>query len=181
MKQYTLVGAVAQKEKELKEKELKVGDRFMLNSILVSMKTYIVSTLTVIACFFIPIKPLIGIIVMCIGFDTITGIISAKKSGVKFESKKFGRVITKTFIFVSALLGVFVLDIFLLNKIVLNFTSFNYLATYLFCGVVVFNELVSIDENIGVITGTRISKRFTDMLNAFKTTKDKINNARNND
>lgn len=31
MKQYTLVGAVAQKEKELKEKELKVGDRFMLN------------------------------------------------------------------------------------------------------------------------------------------------------
>ena len=75
----------------------------------------------------------------------------------------------------------FVLDIFLLNKIVLNFTSFNYLATYLFCGVVVFNELVSIDENIGVITGTRISKRFTDMLNAFKTTKDKINNARNND
>ena len=26
MKQYTLVGAVAQKEKELKEKELKVGD-----------------------------------------------------------------------------------------------------------------------------------------------------------
>ena len=91
---------VAQKEKELKEKELKVGDRFMLNSILVAMKTYIVSTLTVIACFFIPIKPLIGIIVMCIGFDTNTGIISAKKSGVKFESKKFGRVITKTFIFV---------------------------------------------------------------------------------
>ena len=45
------MGAVAQKEKELKEKELKVGDRFMLNSILVSMKTYIVSTLTVIACF----------------------------------------------------------------------------------------------------------------------------------
>lgn len=123
------------------------------------MITYLIS-------FFTPI----GWWLVAIGFfviaDFITGMLKAKKSGNKIESKKMFRTIPK---FIGYGLGIIVAQVITL----LFFPEFP--SVKLMSGFIAFIEVKSIDENIKELTGYSLFGDIIKMLNP-KRNQDKPNN-----
>jgi phage-related holin len=123
------------------------------------MITYLIS-------FFTPI----GWWLVAIGFfviaDFITGMLKAKKSGNKIESKKMFRTIPK---FIGYGLGIIVAHVITL----LFFPEFP--SVKLMAGFIAFIEVKSIDENIKELTGHSLFGDIIKMLNP-KRNQDKPNN-----
>lgn len=138
------------------------------------MKNFLLSISLVVFSFFVPIGGMILAIIISVGIDTILGTWASIKAGKSFSSKSFYRIFQKTFIFVMALCGTFVLDKYLLNKIMMLLVDVEYLATNVLAITIVFNEAISVNENIKGITGVSISERFLKLLKAVKTTKKQI-------
>ena len=138
------------------------------------MKKFLLSISLVVFSFFVPIGNMILAIIISVGIDTIIGTWASIKAGKSFSSKSFYRIFQKTFIFVMALCGTFVLDKYLLNKIMMLLVDVEYLATNVLAITIVFNEAISVNENIKGIIGVSISERFLKLLKTVKTTKKQI-------
>lgn len=121
--------------------------------------TYLISFFTPIAWWLLAI----GFFVIA---DFITGILKAKKSGGKIESKKMFRTIPK---FVGYGLGIIVAHVIT----ILFFPEFPTIK--LMAGFIAFIEVKSIDENIKALTGHSLFGDIIRMLNP-KRNQDKPNN-----
>lgn len=143
------------------------------------MKKFLISILSAVFSFFVPIGGMILTIIISVGIDTVLGTWASIKAGKSFSSKSFYRIFQKTFIFVMALCGTYALDFFCLNKFLILFIDIEYVVTNLLVITIVFNEAVSINENIKGITGISISERFTKILKVFKSTKKQIETINN--
>lgn len=117
--------------------------------------TYLISFFAQIGLWLIAI----GLFVMV---DFITGMLKAKKSGGKIESKKMYRTIPK---FIGYGLGIIVGH----AVTILFFPEFP--TVKLMAGFIAFIEIKSIDENIKAITGASLFGDLISMLNPKKNQK----------
>lgn len=97
--------------------------------------------------------------ILLVGFfivaDTITGVIAANKRGDAIVSKRFSDVIRKFVVYGIAVLVAHVIQ----KNFFVEFPSMKIIT-----GLIAFNELKSIDENIGQISGFSLFEYFIKKL-----------------
>jgi len=133
------------------------------------MKQLIISHTSVfmktILVFFSPIKPIILLVGLSTVLDTIAGIWRAKKLKEKVSSRKARKgLIPKLMSYIVAVLLVYTTDFFIINELVSNFISIDYLATKLIALALISVEVKSIDESFKAVKGCSFLQKITDII-----------------
>ena len=133
------------------------------------MKQLIISHTSVfmktILVFFSPIKPIILLVGLSTVLDTIAGIWRAKKLKEKVSSRKARKgLIPKLMSYIIAVLLVYTTDFFIINELVSNFISIDYLATKLISLALISVEVKSIDESFKAVKGCSFLQKITDII-----------------
>ena len=115
---------------------------------------FLVLPIAFIFNFFLSVQWYFYIIFIVIVIDIITALLAAKKNNVKIESNKFFNSIVKIGYYYAIMLVLYLVDFFIIKDsfILTNFAS----------GIILINELISIDENICKLIGrnTALTKVF---------------------
>jgi phage-related holin len=119
--------------------------------------------LTYLLAFLSPIKWFMIAVGFFVVADLVTGILAAKKSGKKIESKKMFRTIPKYIAYSIAIIAAHALEL-------LFFQDFP--ATKMVSGLIAFIEIKSLDENLEKITGHSLFGAIIDKLNPKKDQED---------
>jgi uncharacterized membrane protein len=130
-----------------------------LKTLLVIKMNIITLALTYLLAFLSPIKWFMIAVGFFVVADLVTGIIAAKKSGLKIESKKMFRTVPKYIAYSIAILAAHALEL-------LFFPDFP--ATKMVSGLIAFIEIKSLDENLEKITGHSLFGAIIDKLNPKK-------------
>tara|TARA_R100000152_G_C6781941_1_gene217689 strand:+ start:2805 stop:3239 length:435 start_codon:yes stop_codon:yes gene_type:complete len=118
-----------------------------------------------ILVFFSPIKPIILLVGLSTILDTIAGIWRAKKLKEKVSSRKARKgLIPKLMSYIVAVLLVYTTDFFIINELVGNFISIDYLATKLIALALISVEVKSIDESFKAVKGCSFLQKITDII-----------------
>ena len=133
------------------------------------MKQLIISHTSVfmktILVFFSPIKPIILLVGLSTVLDTIAGIWRAKKLKEKVSSRKARKgLIPKLVSYIVAVLLVYTTDFFIINELVSNFISIDYLSTKLIALALISVEVKSIDESFKAVKGCSFLQKITDII-----------------
>ena len=124
------------------------------------------------------LSPIFGIMVLVGGaimMDTATGIWKAKKKGNKVSSKGLQSLVAKMFFYQSVVVLLFLLDHFILNDVIaLVWDKIPYATTKLVSLVLVWIEVLSINENYEEVKGISIIDRVKKMVGMVKKVKDEI-------
>jgi phage-related holin len=126
------------------------------------MNNLIGKLLFTLGAFFMPIYPAMIAVGLLITIDTITGLLAARKKGIKIESRKMGRVLVKMLLYNLLIISAHICEVYLINipfvKITLAFLA--------------ITEFLSIGENFNIITGKDfviyIKSWLMDKLNSVK-------------
>lgn len=119
------------------------------------IKKQIFIALSWVAIYFYPAFGFVLLVGFFVAADTITGVMAAYKLSEPITSKKFRAVFPK---FIVYGVGVFVAHV-LQQQFFPDFPAMKIVA-----GLVAYSELMSIDENIGKITGVRLFQFFINKL-----------------
>jgi hypothetical protein len=118
-----------------------------------------------ILVFFAPIKPIILLVGLSTILDTIAGVWRAKKLKEKVSSRKARKgLIPKLVSYIVAVLLVYTTDFFIINELVSNFISIDYLATKLISLALISVEVKSIDESFKAVKGCSFLQKITDIV-----------------
>ena len=118
-----------------------------------------------ILVFFSPIKPIILLVGLSTILDTIAGIWRAKKLKEKVSSRKARKgLVPKLMSYIVAVLLVYTTDFFIINELVSNFISIEYLATKLIALALISVEVKSIDESFKAVKGCSFLQKITDVI-----------------
>ena len=133
------------------------------------MKQLIISHTSVfmkmILVFFSPIKPIVLLVGLSTIIDTIIGIWRAKKLKETISSRKARKgLIPKLFSYVTAVLLVYTTDFFIINELVSNFISIDFLSTKLIALALISVEVKSIDESFKAVKGCSFLQKITDIV-----------------
>jgi predicted DNA repair protein MutK len=140
------------------------------------MKNYVISFVTSILSFFMPIVPLLLLVGLFICIDTLLGVWSAKRKNEKITSRKLGAIIPKMLLYQGAVLTGYILDVFLLGEFISFIFDIEMLFTKLIAMTLIFIEIVSIDENFEQITGKNLFRSFKEMISRTGSLKKDIDN-----
>lgn len=105
--------------------------------------------------FFTPILPAMLAVGILIAIDTITGVLGARRLGESVNSKKFGRVITKSLVYQLLIISSHLIELYLLALIPLVKITLGFLA---------ITEFLSISENFQKCTGRNFIKYIKEYL-----------------
>ncbi len=139
-----------------------------------AIKASALKLIMIILAFLVPIKPLILIVGICIGLDTLFGIWRAKKRKEKIDSRKLSNIISKMILYDMAILLFFAIETFILSDIIGKFTDIPLILTKLVAMTLVSIELTSINESFLVIKGYSLWDKFKDLLKRAKSAKGEI-------
>ena len=140
-----------------------------------NLKSSVISFAVIIAAFFAPIVPLVILVGISIFVDTLFGIIKAKKRKQKITSRRLSALISKMFLYEFAVIGMFIVDKYLIGDIIAVFTSIPLVLTKLVVATLLSIELKSINENIESSFKINLWDEFKKMLKRAKDVKDDIN------
>lgn len=112
------------------------------------MKSVLLKLLVAVVSVFLPIEKTLGAILGLIIVDLLTGLWAAKKQHVTWSSAGLSRTIAKFLIYESCVLLAFIVDKYL----PVPFVQLSQLVS----GYIGLTELVSIMENINLISGTNL-------------------------
>ena len=97
--------------------------------------------------------------------DTIAGIWRAKKLKEKVSSRKARKgLVPKLVSYIVAVLLVYTTDFFIINELVSNFISIDYLATKLIALALISVEVKSIDESFKAVKGCSFLEKITSII-----------------
>lgn len=102
----------------------------------------------IIATLLSPIKWIMVLVAIFIIADTIFGIWSARKLGMKLKSRKFARFISKMLVYQCVVITAFALDTLLLGEFFLLFISIPMIVTKGAALALIVAEIFSIDEKL---------------------------------
>ncbi len=105
--------------------------------------------------FFFDIQFLILLIGICIFADTGTGIFRAHRQKKAITSRGLSQLVSKMVLYQGCIILFFILDKYLLNEIVMQFTSVSLFLTKFVAIVLCSIEVISINENISLGTNGR--------------------------
>lgn len=121
-----------------------------------------------ICAFFAPLGVLALAVGIAITLDTVTGLIKAYKTKQDITSRKFSQIIIKMFVYQSSLLTLFVVDHFLLDELVKNFTEIHYASTKIGALVLVLTEFKSINENFKAVFNVDIIQFVKNLIKGIR-------------
>jgi len=145
-----------------------------MNELMLNLKTQILAIFAMIIAFFAPIGPLLIIVGLSIIADTIFGLIKAYKRKQAITSRRMSSLISKLFLYQFCVIGIYVIDKYLLSSILSIFTSHQLLATKLVSLTLIFIELTSINENIQAGFKINLWQSLKNMVARAKELKDDV-------
>lgn len=147
-----------------------------MNKFLNLIKDNCLQLFQVIFAFLLPINGLIIAVGVGIVIDTITGIWKAKKIKEIITSHKLSAVVSKMVLYQLSIISFFIIDKYLLGEFVQLFINIPLFITKLLAAFLLTIELISVNENLNVITGKNYFKLFKLYLLRVKEIKTDIEN-----
>jgi len=123
-----------------------------ISLLLISIQSELLTLISICFAFFLPISGILIMIGVLIIIDTFTGIKKAYKLKEKITSRKLSSIISKLALYEVTVIMFFLIDQFILNDIMLNFFSVPFMLTKVVALVLASVEVISINENIKVIS-----------------------------
>lgn len=140
-----------------------------LTILLATMKANWFKLLAVISTFLMPISGLLFLVGFVIVLDTITGVWKSIKQKVPITSRGLSAIISKMLLYEVTVIMFFMIDQFILNKIILQFFSVPLMLTKVLSLILVSIEVMSINENYKAVKGLDLWQA---MKNLFARAKD---------
>jgi len=146
-----------------------------LLTIMLSLKTICKGLILTLLAFFAPIQGLLLSVGLFIFFDTIMAYWRTKKTKEVFTSRKLRKGLLGKFIpYQSAVILFYIMDFYILNEFTTHFISIQYLLTKVLALVLIYTELVSIDESWNIVKGKGLVQSFKDMTKFGRELKEDI-------
>ncbi len=139
-----------------------------------TIKQELLTLLTIICSFFLPISGILGLLFALILADTATGIWKAKHLKQQITSRKLSAVISKLVLYELAVVLFYLIDYFILNDIILTFFSVPLMLTKILALVLSSIEVMSINENFKVVKGIDIWQSMKLLFARAKEVKDDL-------
>ena len=126
------------------------------------MKTYITTLILAFITILTPIKPLILLAFAAIVLDTYFGIWKTVriKGFEAIRSRRLSDTITKTLLYVGAIVMIFLSEKYILNGVMDNYTKIDHLLTKTFTAFCLWTEGKSINESYFEVTGKNLWSSF---------------------
>ena len=140
-----------------------------------TIKQELLTLLTIICSFFLPISGILGLLFALILADTATGIWKAKHLKQQITSRKLSAVISKLVLYELAVVLFYLIDYYILNDIILTFFSVPLMLTKILALVLASIEVMSINENFKVVKGIDIWQSMKLLFARAKEVKDNLN------
>ncbi len=140
-----------------------------------TIKQELLTLLTIICSFFLPISGILGLLFALILTDTATGIWKAKHLKQEITSRKLSAVISKLVLYELAVVLFYLIDYYILNDIILTFFSVPLMLTKILALVLASIEVMSINENFKVVKGIDIWQSMKLLFARAKEVKDDLN------
>lgn len=140
-----------------------------------TIKQELLTLLTIICSFFLPISGILGLLFALILADTATGIWKAKHLKQQITSRKLSAVISKLVLYELAVVLFYLIDYYILNDIILTFFSVPLMLTKVLALVLASIEVMSINENFKVVKGIDIWQSMKLLFARAKEVKDNLN------
>jgi hypothetical protein len=128
------------------------------------MKEWLQASTISLFAVFAPIKAIIITVGFLIVMDCITGIFAAMKRGEKISSAALRRTVTKAFVYQSAVITGFLVEVYLIDKA--------FPINKVVAGLIGVVEFKSILENLNTIHGENLFKSIIEKLGSIN---DKLN------
>lgn len=141
---------------------------------LLIFKTKFKFLITLLSTFFLPITPMLITVGLFIFADTIIGLYRSFKRKDKITSKKLSNIASKTLLYESTVLLMYLLEKFIIGDFVMAFVSIPFFCTKLLAATLCLIELKSIDESIEIIKGYSIWDKFKQILKRAKSIKEEL-------
>lgn len=145
-----------------------------LTLLLLNIQTNLLTLISILFAFFLPISGILFLILFLILIDTITGIWKAKKLNIPITSRKLSAIISKLVLYECAIIMLYLVDFWILDAIVLKFFSIPLLITKITALTLCSVELISIGENYRQITGTNFYQALKNLLSRAAQFKDDL-------
>jgi len=142
--------------------------------LLLSIQTNLLTLISIITAFFLPISGIIFLVGFLILIDTITGVWKAKKLKQPITSRKLSAIISKLALYEVAVIMLYLIDFWILDAIVLKFFSVPLLVTKITALTLCSIELISISENYKIIYGLNIWQSLKNLLKRGAELKDDV-------
>ena len=142
--------------------------------LLLSIQTNLLTLISIITAFFLPISGILFLVGFLILIDTITGIWKAKKLKQAITSRKLSAIVSKLALYECAVIMLFCIDFWILDAIVLKFFSVPLMVTKITALTLCSIELISISENYKVIYGINIWESLKNLLKRGAELKDDV-------
>ena len=140
-----------------------------------TIKQELLTLLTIICSFFLPISGILGLLFALILADTATGIWKAKHLKEKITSRKLSTVISKLVLYELAVVLFYLIDYYILNDIILTFFSVPLMLTKILALVLASIEIMSISENWRIVKGVNLWQSAKLLFARAKEVKDDLN------
>lgn len=146
----------------------------MLINLIDKFKEYFLHMLLIGLAFVSPIIPLIILVGVCIGIDTITGIAKAYKLGEEISSRKLSNIVGKMVLYQASIILFFAIEKFILHDFIIILVNIPYFITKLVAITLVMIELISVNENLNEGFKINLWNQFKLMLKRAKKVKKEI-------
>jgi len=146
----------------------------LLNVLLMNLKSSFMSLLIIVAAFFAPIGPLLVLVGLAIFADTFFGILKSCKLKRKITSRRLSAIISKMALYEFAVIGVYVIDKYLMGDIIGMFTAIPLVLTKLVVATLLSIELKSINENVEIAYGVNLWTSFKKLVRRAKDVKNDL-------
>jgi len=135
------------------------------------MSEKILSYLSLVVSFFVPLAPMLILVFIVSVIDTFVGRWYARTQKILVTSKKTRTgFVSKMLYYTGGLVFVYLLDRWILNDMVKLYTSKDYLSTAFTALFLIWIEYTSIDEKIKWAKGKGITDRLFDFVRSIKKT-----------
>jgi len=152
-----------------------------LTILLATMKANWFKLLAVVSTFLMPISGLLFLVGFVIVLDTITGVWKSIKHKVPITSRGLSAIISKMLLYQVTVILFYMIDQFILNKIILQFFSVELLLTKVLALILVSIEVMSINENYKAVKGLDLWQAMKNLFARAKDIKKDIDEIRHNE
>ena len=152
-----------------------------LTILLATMKANWFKLLAVVSTFLMPISGLLFLVGFVIVLDTITGVWKSIKHKVPITSRGLSAIISKMLLYQVTVILFYMIDQFILNKIILQFFSVDLLLTKVLALILVSIEVMSINENYKAVKGLDLWQAMKNLFARAKEIKKEVDEIRHNE
>lgn len=146
------------------------------------IKEFGLTALGVVITFLSPIFGIMFLVGMAIVIDTATGLWKSKKTGVKITSKGLQSLVAKMFFYQGVIVLLFCLDKFIMNDVMaLIWDKIPFAITKTTALVLLWIEMLSINENYEAVKGVSIIDKFKKFVGFAKKIKNEISDFKGKD